>query len=151
MCVCMHVCIIYTYVGARRRRTISKTLKTISDWAVMGLVGEFHKVDINGKPFLVYHNILKPLPQIHSPNSSIKETIDSGDHQPPQPFFLCPISRIKSTFTLLDKTWETESEIFLKFETSPLFDDRYGHHVRSSESALILVLFSFCLLFSFLR
>jgi len=33
----------------------------------MDLFGEFHKVEINGKLFLVYHNVIKPLPNINNP------------------------------------------------------------------------------------
>ncbi|KAL9298633.1 putative chromatin regulator PHD family [Arabidopsis thaliana] len=64
----------------------------------MDVVGEFQKGEIDGKPCLLYQNVIKP--QIHSPNPSdekhliqnplpiqnmTKVAIDSGDNLPPPP------------------------------------------------------------------
>ncbi|KFK33450.1 hypothetical protein AALP_AA5G015600 [Arabis alpina] len=93
----------------------------------MDLVGEFHKVEIDGKPFLLYHNILKPSPQIHNPNSSTQIAIDSCDDLPFEPLFLCPRRRARLLLNL-PRNREIK-EVFLKYNTSPLLDDTTsGHH-----------------------
>ncbi|ESQ33056.1 hypothetical protein EUTSA_v10005463mg [Eutrema salsugineum] len=94
----------------------------------MNLVGEFHKVITDGKPYLVYHNVEYSLPQIQSPNSSTKAAIDSGGNPLLEPLFLCPGSRWKLQLDQFYDTMVLGDEFFVKFQISPLFDDD-GHHV----------------------
>ena len=120
----------------------------------MDLVGEFHKVDIDGKPYLVYRNVMRPSPQIHSPNSSDEKTtiqkplsilnqkstsakvaIDSGDDLSLPPHFICPTSRIRSTVRVLNtKAVDyigAEDYLLLYRSTIPPFldDIKHDHHV----------------------
>ncbi|CAH2045725.1 unnamed protein product [Thlaspi arvense] len=103
----------------------------------MDLVGEFHKVEIDGKSHLLYYNVKYPLPQIYSTNSSGKTATDSGENLL-QPLFVCPTVRVESasqtatpTYVLVYKFGEPKCELFSKIETSPLFDDnsKDHHHV----------------------
>ncbi|KAL9839922.1 putative chromatin regulator PHD family [Arabidopsis thaliana] len=112
----------------------------------MDLFGEFRKVEIDGKPFLVYHKVMKPLPQIHTPNSSDEETtiekplsiqneetssdeetIDSGDNLPLPLLFACPIVRLTSTVIIDNITLQDDQgksvEHFFNLKTSPFHGD----------------------------
>ncbi|KAG7558527.1 DC1 [Arabidopsis thaliana x Arabidopsis arenosa] len=98
----------------------------------MDLFGEFHKVEIDGKPFLVYHNVIKPLPQIQTTNSFDKVSIDSVYNLPPQPLFLCPRRRTRMLLNSLidEREDEVSNQILSKYNSSPLFDETSdGHHV----------------------
>ncbi|CAA0355195.1 unnamed protein product [Arabidopsis thaliana] len=113
----------------------------------MDVVGEFQKGEIDGKPCLIYQNVIKP--QIHSPNSSdekhliqnplpiqnmTKVAIDSGDNLPPPPLFICPSLRFKLTITieakLLDDGGPTP-DVDGKLRISHLLGDNmmYGHDI----------------------
>ncbi|EFH51400.1 predicted protein [Arabidopsis lyrata subsp. lyrata] len=110
----------------------------------MNLIGEFHRGEIDGKPYLLYHKVMKPLPQINFPdeettienplsiqnktNSSDKVAIDSGDDLPLPPVFVCPASQNTSTIVTenIKLTGEDGDQIpliFFKLKTSPLFGD----------------------------
>ncbi|XP_019085722.1 PREDICTED: uncharacterized protein LOC104710201 [Camelina sativa] len=110
----------------------------------MDLFGEFQKVEIDGKPFLVYQNVMKPLPQIQTPNSSAENTIiesiqnkthssnkvaidSDGDDLPLPLLFACPILRLQSTASNENITLQDEEgkvfERFFEIKTSPLHGD----------------------------
>ncbi|KAG7563338.1 Protein kinase C-like phorbol ester/diacylglycerol-binding domain [Arabidopsis suecica] len=107
----------------------------------MSLIGEFHKGEIDGKPYLLYHQVIKPLPQINFPDeettiekplsiqnktySSDKLAIDSGDDLP---LFVCPVSRIKTTIVseniiLVDEDGNERPGLSFKLTISPLVGD----------------------------
>ncbi|KAG7635656.1 putative chromatin regulator PHD family [Arabidopsis thaliana] len=96
----------------------------------MDLFGEFHKVEFNGKPFLVYRNVIKPLPQTQTSNSFDKQSIDSVYDLPPQPLFLCPRLRTRILLNSLDDETEDEvtNHILSKYSSSPLFDETSNNH-----------------------
>nr|AAC18924.1 hypothetical protein [Arabidopsis thaliana] len=81
----------------------------------MDLFGEFHKVEINGKLFLVYHNVIKPLPNINNP--LIPSTISL-------------LSLFSYALNSEPKYYQLISIMRGLHNTSPLFDDTSdGHHV----------------------
>ncbi|CAA7043828.1 unnamed protein product [Microthlaspi erraticum] len=89
----------------------------------MDLVGEFHKLEIDGKLNLVYHNVQYPLPQLDIPKSAI----GSGQDLPLQPHFICP--RVRQYFAFRFRGIDFEEKM-IKFTTSPLSDGtRYNHPV----------------------
>ncbi|EOA26021.1 hypothetical protein CARUB_v10019428mg, partial [Capsella rubella] len=120
----------------------------------MDLFGEFQKGEIDGKPYLLYHNVMKPLPQIQTPNSSDEETTiqkplpiqnktNSSEKLPLQPRlrFVCPTSRRDLTvsdgnITTCDEDGLLLPDLFFKLTISPLSGDNtsYRHVVFPSWS-----------------
>ncbi|XP_010514034.1 PREDICTED: uncharacterized protein LOC104790039 isoform X2 [Camelina sativa] len=111
----------------------------------MDLFGEFQKGEIDGRPFLVYQNVMKQLPLlIQTPNTSddgettIEKPLSFQNNTtsiydlPPQTLFLCPRLRTRLLLNALDdeRGGEDSNQILSKYSSSPLFDDTSDtHHV----------------------
>ncbi|CAH2045723.1 unnamed protein product [Thlaspi arvense] len=101
----------------------------------MDMVGEFHKVEIDGKPYLSYLNVIKPPPQSRSQRSSDKAATHGSNDD--QPLFFCPRFRTRSLLNDLDDYYpenfrkKESRKVFSKFKIPPLFDEytSNGHHI----------------------
>ncbi|AEC05610.1 Cysteine/Histidine-rich C1 domain family protein [Arabidopsis thaliana] len=127
----------------------------------MDLFGEFHKGEIDGKPYLLYHNVMKPSTQTHTSNSSAEKTtiqkplslqnktnssdevtIGDGDNLPISPIFICLNLRLQKSariqnIALGDEDGKALRDKFFKLETSPL----QGHGDNISDDHVVLPLF----------